>query len=338
MKKLSLPIILTIISLILSSCATMLNSNRTSLTINTSIPCKLVVNKDTVNNYITQKNITVERDKKPLVVTAFNDSLTKTIIIDSKNSFAYWLNLYPNWHLWTGFIIDTKTKKRYTYPTTIYIDLVKKDSSYLTFIPLAKPYDKYLNIIKITPLKSIGIVNPGLEISFERKFSNYFTTQLMASYLFSISVWDLNSDFKSNTKGYRFAIEEKYYFKNSAPIGPYISLEFDYLRNQYHDIVNFSDSNILSVTSNNNYYFDTIGIRKKTYSFNFKLGYQIVIKRFSVDFYAGLGARYKDVVHTDKLKPNDEMEQVSNIRYITNKNGQFWTISTPLNIRLGWTF
>lgn len=341
MKRHITHIILVTFVLTLCSCATMFNSKKTSLTIITSEPSNLIINSDTLKNLSLSNSFTFDRDKKPINVTAFNDSLSKTISIKSKNSFAYWLNLYPNWHLWTGFYIDTKTKKRYTYPKTVYIDFATRDSSYLTYKPLDNSYDKYSNIFKITPLKLVGLINPSIELSYERRTGRSFSTQLMASYLLPISVMDIGNDFKPDIKGFRVSIEEKFYFKKSAPLGPYASFEFNYLNNQYKDIWNFGVKNIYSDTTYNfTNYPDTFGIKKQTFSFNLKLGYQLIVKRLTFDFYAGIGLRYKDVRHFDRINPNDEMEMPRhpNIYYITNREGKYWTVSIPLNVRIGWTF
>lgn len=334
-------IFLLVLVTTLCSCATLFNSKTTSVTIITSEPSKLIINSDTINYLSTCNSYSFERDKKPIIVTAFTDSVSKTISIKSRNSFAYWLNIYPNLHLWTGFYIDTKTKKRYTYPNTVYIDIAAKDSSYLTYKPLDKAFNNYSNIFKITPLKILGTVNPSIELSYERRTSCSFSTQLMASYLLPTSVMDIGVEFKPEIKGFRVAVEQKYYFKKSAMFGPYVSIEFNYLNNQYKDFGYFGVQDIYSDTAyNNTNYPDTFGIKKQTYSLNLKLGYQIIDKRLAIDFYGGIGLRYKDVKHFDRINPNDEMEMPRhpNVFYYTNLEGKYWTVSIPLNIRIGWTF
>lgn len=319
----------------------MFNSKKTSVTILTSEPSNLVFDNDTIKNLSTSKSFSVDRDNKPLIVTAYNDSLKKTAIIESKNSFAYWLNIYPNFHLWTGFLIDTKTKKRYTYPKTVYIDFATKDSSYSNYKPRDTSYSNQSNILKITPFKIIGLFNPSIELSLERKTGKSFSTQIMASYLLPKGIINISTDFKPDIKGFSASIEEKFYFKKSAPIGPYLSFEFNYLKNQYQSIWNFGVKDIYSDTTFNfTNYPDTFGIKKQTYSFNLKLGYQIIDKRLSIDFYGGVGLRYKDVEHYDRINPKDEMEMPRhpNVYYITNREGKYWTVSIPLNIRIGWTF
>ena len=334
-------IFLATIVLILCSCATMFNSKKTSLTIITSKPGSLIIFNDTLKNNAATNVFTVYRDKNPIRLTAFTDSISKTISIKSGNSFAYWLNIYPNLHLWSGFYIDTKTKKRYTYPKTVYIDLAKPDSTYLSYKPLENPYGKYSNIIKITPLKLVDLVNPSIELSYERLTGRSFSTQLMASCLLPINLVGVIKDFNPEIKGFRFSVEEKFYFKKSAPLGPYAGFEFNYLNNQYKDIWNFDVKNTNSGTAYNyTNYSDTFGIKKQTFSFNLKFGYQIITKRLAIDFYAGLGLRYKDVRHFDRINPNDKMEIPGhpNVYYLTNQEGKYWTISIPLNLRIGWTF
>lgn len=274
-----------------------------------------------------------------MLVTAYNDSLTKTIAIMSRNSFAYWLNAWPNWHLWTGFYIDTKTKKRFTYPKTVFIDLNLKDSSYLTYIPLSKKYDVYENTLKITPLKTIALLNPSLELSYERRTGRSFSTQLTASCLLPISIMDLGASFKPSIRGFSAAVEEKYYLKKSAPLGAYVGLELNYLNVQQYEILNFTAKNNNQDTINRNY-SDTFRVKKQTYSFNIKFGYQVIVKRMAIDLYAGLGLRYKDVAHFDRLDPQDPMAlpRHPNIYYLANRNGKYWTVSIPLNMRIGWRF
>lgn len=336
----------------LSSCATMFNAKSVHLKIVTNEPSYLVLKKDTLKYARPVKPVTVDRDHVPIAITVYNDSFTKTVQVKPRNSFAYWLNLYPNLHLWTGFVWDTKTKRRYTYPKTIYIDLRSKDSGYLTFTPGSKlvhqnkflPQSKttvaYSNIFKVTPLQLTELINPSIEFSYERRGSASFSTQFMASYLLPKSLWDMGDDFNPDIKGFSVSAEERYYIRKSAPLGLYAAFEVNYLKNQYRDVSNFGIKNIYSDTSNFVNYPDSFGIKKQRVSFNLKMGYQFIHKRIVFDVYAGLGARYKDVVHFDRINPNDEMEgpRHPNIYYATNLEGKYWTVSIPLNFRVGWMF
>lgn len=332
-------IILASFSFVLYSCATIFNSKITPIKIITSKPSSLVVNNDTLRYSKTSKSrsLSFDRDNQPITITAFTDSLSKTVNVKAKNSFAYWLNFYPTFPFWMGFVIDTKTKKRYTYPKTVYIDFASPDSSYLMYKPLDKPLIEYTNILKITPLKVIDLSNPSIELGYERRTGDKLSTQLTASYLLPKVYWDTNH---LNIKGFQLAIEEKYYLQNSAPFGPYVGLEFSFLKNSFRDIAHFKIKDIAPPPNDYDFYSDSIGVKKQTYSFNLKLGYQFIIKKISLDIYAGLGIRYKDVRHTDRINPNDEMYQAGhpNINDYYIMEGKYWTASVPLNLRIGWVF
>lgn len=90
------------------------------------------------------------------------------------------------------------------------VDFAKKDSSYYTYKQSGKPLMEYTNILKITPLKLVGILNPAIELSYERRTGPNFSTQLMASYLLPMTIMDIGSAFKPDIKGFRVAIEENY--------------------------------------------------------------------------------------------------------------------------------
>jgi len=333
--------VLLILILAFSSCATIFNAKTTYVTVITSSPSKMILEGRTLNYTGTKKIINVERKREPLNITVFNDSLTKTVDIASMNSSAYWLNLYPNLHLWTGFLIDAKTNKRYSYPETVYIDLTKNDGTYLTYKPLDKQYSKYSNILKISPLKMFDLMNASIDLSYERRTGKSLSTQFMVSYLMSNSAWDFGGSYRPNIKGFRIGAEEKYYFKKSANLGSYISFEVNYMKNKYRDIATFGPKYIHGDTTHIFIeYADSIGIKKQTYTFNFKYGYQFILKRLSIDFSTGIGLRYKDVVHTDRINPNDVL--ISRIQFnfenINNQNGNYWTVIFPLSIKIGWTF
>lgn len=341
MNKRIINIVLLILIMSFSSCATIFNAKTTYVTVITNKPSKMILEGRTLNYTGTKKIINVERKKEPLNITVFNDSLTKTVDIASINSFAYWLNLYPSWHLWTGFLIDAKKNKRYSYPETVYIDLAQNDGTYLTYKPLDKKYSKYSNILKLSPLKIYDLMNPSIDLIYERRTGKSLSTQFMVSYLMSNSVWDFGNSFKPEIKGFRVAAEEKYYFRKSANLGPYISFEVNYMKNHYRDIATFGPKYIHGDTTHIfNEYADSIGIKKQTYTFNFKYGYQFILKRLSIDFSAGIGLRYKDVVHTDRINPNDVLvsRYGLNFRNISIQNGKYWTAVFPLSIKIGWTF
>ncbi|WP_017258182.1 hypothetical protein [Pedobacter arcticus] len=178
----------------------------------------------------------------------------------------------------------------------------------------------------------MGITNPAFELSYERRTGQSFSTQLMVSYLLPRTVWDFNRPTIINMNGFRTALEEKLYFKKSAPFGPYLGLEFDYLTSRYDDIRTFSTSYS---------HPDQVSIKKENYSLNFKFGYQLIINRLSFDCFMGFGLRYKNVKHLSTTITNgsdDREPRYFNMFYNYSREGKYTVLSMPLNVRVGWTF
>lgn len=330
MKRHFTTLVLMILTFLLSSCATILNSRKTTLHVYTNQSTALIIDNDTLKNTTTTRTITVDRKEDELKLVVFNDSLTRTLNIKPFNSFAYWANL--SFYYGLGMLVDRKNPKRYGYPKMIYVNLEDNTNEYLPFIPINSVHDKYWNVLKFTPLKLLGITNPAFELSYERRTAQSFSTQVMASYLLPDQLSG-EVGFYPNIKGFRLAVEERFYFKKSAPFGPYIALEVDYLKNRYNTHSHFN----YVLRSHR----DTVGIKKQNISFNFKIGHQFIIKQFSIELYAGLGLRYKNVKHIKNNNPDDEemdSPQHPNVFYITNREGKYSGISIPLNVRIGWTF
>ncbi len=199
----------------------------------------------------------------------------------------------------------------------------------------------YKNILKMTPMKLIGLSNASVELSYERKTGNRFATELMASSILPESILDMGDGFTMNSKGFATAIEEKFYFHGNRTVRQYLSISVQYLHNRYHDIDCFTDQ-ATNYDSLLYYpcYSDTISIKKQTLSFDVKWGLQLTVKRITFDFYSGIGLRYKDVRHYNRMNPDDKMSMPMepNFWYFTNKEGHCWTISMPLNIRIGYAF
>ena len=122
-----------IVSLFMTSCATIINQPYKNVKVYTTEPSRIIHRYDTIKTVNNKANLWAERKNEILSIVAMTDSITKTIEIKPRNSFAYWLNIYPTPLFWTGFLIDKNNPKRYSYPNRIYInsaDTISKDYSY----------------------------------------------------------------------------------------------------------------------------------------------------------------------------------------------------------------
>ncbi len=113
-------VIVYIILISLSSCATILNKSTQNITVHTKGTQKVIIGKDTL---VPQKNkirLTVNRSKNPLNITLLKDSVFQKTEIQSGNSFAYYSNIYFNSGI--GMLVERKNPKRFGYPSAISLN------------------------------------------------------------------------------------------------------------------------------------------------------------------------------------------------------------------------
>lgn len=196
-------------------------------------------------------------------------------------------------------------------------------------------HDSFSNLIKITPLKLLGTDNPGVELAYEKVLNENFSLQLMASYLYITVGSSTNKAMKTNDFNYRFSVEPKFYIDGIAPNGMYFSFETNYMNKKVRKILDFKDY------TPEGSYEDTVLVFKQTLTFNMKLGHQFSRNRLTMEIYMGLGLRYKDVRHLEKIDPDSELDDdfwIVNITGITYGEGNKWTAVVPLNMKIGYIF
>lgn len=339
MRTHCLSYILLMSTIVFSSCATILNRKSTNIHVVTNIPATISLPAATSKGEVTNSYFAVKRSKMPLTITAFNDTISKTVSVIPGNSFAFWCNLNYFPYGLVGFIVDWKNPKRYTYPRNIYLDLSKRGNTYERLIPVPKEYQKYQYIVSITPLKIIDLSNPAIQITGEKKIGSSLSGGLSFGYLLP---GYKSGNVAPKTKGITSGAMLKWFTHHSAPQGFYTAMGFYYLANSYRATEGFRHTSPDSTAPGLPYnYTDTFTIHKQTYTINLMMGYQRIYKRFSVDVYAGLGVRFKNVVYTDRKFPGDSpsfFRNLFNFLYPKNQQGKYSALSVPLNIRLGWTF
>lgn len=196
-------------------------------------------------------------------------------------------------------------------------------------------------IIKFTPLKLIGISNASVELSYERSTGRNFSTQLMISRLLNRSPWHLEDALHPHINGYRGAIEERLYFSGTSPAGAYIGLEIDFLHSKYKESWNYD---LMQQTSDSTFsivrYEDTLGVKKQNLTINLKFGYQSGGSKLAFDVYLGFGLRHKNVRYEGKTYPEKDIvkQQHPNFFKFSSAEGKYWTISIPLNFKIGYSF
>ncbi|MEZ4995859.1 MAG: hypothetical protein R2824_35915 [Saprospiraceae bacterium] len=142
--------------LLCSSCATLFNPRTERIDIITTEPARIVVFQDTFHQIDQRARLQVPRSMQPLRVEVITDSVSNDFFIGSKNSFAYWINIYFNYGL--GMLIDSDSPKRYSYPSLVYIDPLQANGQYHLIDPdghlnqwHARLYLPYLNFFHLQP-------------------------------------------------------------------------------------------------------------------------------------------------------------------------------------------
>ena len=193
----------------------------------------------------------------------------------------------------------------------------------------------YKNQIKISPVRLITAIR-GIQISYERQFSDKFSTQLTANYIVDV----LPYHFLNLTKmtGYSLGVEQKYFLNKTENKAGYLSADFTFLKSNFDMVHSFGYPPIGD--SLRNFYSDTIGVNRKTFTFSFKYGFQYYLKHFVFDVNVGLGLRYRDVTHANKLHRGGDWEKrlepsAPDELFI---NGQYFTFNIPLGLKIGYIF
>jgi len=66
----------------------------------------------------------------------------------------------------------------------------------------------YFNQLKFAPLKLLGAVNPGVELSYERRYKSRWSSQIAGTYLLPRPVYAPDG-VDPDKKGFKIAIEQK---------------------------------------------------------------------------------------------------------------------------------
>jgi len=134
--------IILFVLIFFSSCASVLNQPVQSVFISkdkniqsVSVPKSLSTDSSLSKNDVA-KVYYVERNKKPLAVELQLDSAKKTVFLQSRNSTAYWVNIYFNYGL--GMLVDKDNRKRYAYPRRNYFIVKDTMIKRVAFAPIKK--------------------------------------------------------------------------------------------------------------------------------------------------------------------------------------------------------
>ena len=105
------------------SCTTLMHQRTVGINIYSDVDSALVCMKDTNECYVMPATIDLVRSKSDIELIVKKDTLTKTVILDSRLSTAFWLGNMFNGSGVVGYAIDLTNPKRFTYPKNNYVSL-----------------------------------------------------------------------------------------------------------------------------------------------------------------------------------------------------------------------
>lgn len=185
----------------------------------------------------------------------------------------------------------------------------------------------YRNQLKLSASKIINILNPGIDVSYERLHNDKFSTLFSAGVATNIIGRPFN-----HLRGYNATMEEKYFVSRKNTSAKYFSLLLNYSAIKYQETTSGIDS------INNLKIVDTFTIARKSTALAFTYGIQYFKKHFVLDINVGAGLKYRTVKHYDRIFDYDGPREPFDLFRAANVERTGFTLYVPVNIQFGYRF
>jgi len=198
----------------------------------------------------------------------------------------------------------------------------------------------YKNQIYFSPIKTVNLLNPGFEFSYEREYGR-FSSQISLAYLvdcFHITPYE-------NYNGYRIMFEEKLFHFKRKHFRQYFSLGIGYYSASMINTAYFVPKDIewdddLYYESQ---YKDIFNLNRTGVLIDAKYGMQFLIKHFRIDFCFGLGVIIHNITHSNRINPEDKMisPRHPNAYYMMEYEGKHAMPNFPIfpyTLKIGYAF
>jgi len=197
---------------------------------------------------------------------------------------------------------------------------------------------EYKNQIKFSPIRMINLLNPGFELSYERKNGRKFSTQISVAYLVDC----IQTTQHEKYSGYRILLEEKLFHFNYKFFKQYVSLETGYYAVNMISSANFMPKGI---DRNDDLYFnskyeDIFNMNRTGIIVNSKYGVQFLIKRLTFDTNIGFGIIIHNITHSNRLNPDDKWMPSSHTFFynLMVREGKRLMPNFPFTFKVGYLF
>lgn len=194
--------------------------------------------------------------------------------------------------------------------------------------------------IKFSPIRTVNMFSPGLELSYEMNHHR-FSTQISGAYLIDMFGTVPRG---SNLNGYRFGIEEKLFIKVfKRAFRMYLSAEYIYSEVDMGLEASFIPSEYFEEdwdVQEANAYWATCDLNRKSNIGNIKYGVQFSRGCFVLDIAIGFGAMHQNVKHFNKRDPKDKYDSHFHdiITPLFYQEGKYFVFNFPISVKVGFTF
>jgi hypothetical protein len=332
-----------LILLLFSSCATIFNKKTCKVNFITKPGGSRIIYKDSI--YDSPVTLNVKRSKEPLRITQVYDTLKKDYIIKASPNAQF---LYCNLAGISGilffvpvpYIVDLTNPKRFYYGSNLELNLY--DTVTVIRPKILKGYynafhDGYQkipkgpgkNTLKFSPLNLADFYFPAIQVSYERLLLKKLSAQVQFGYI-------IPSSYKDQA-GFKISAELREYLNYRKYAASYLGFEIFYSNTHYHYDGYFNSP---QDTFHLNGYTDRVKIAKQFCGFNLKFGRQYTFQHFVFEWFFGIGAKYRDVVESERDHPDDVANRPKdfNFWYVGNQPGKSLTVSIPINFKIGYRF
>lgn len=154
----------------------------------------------------------------------------------------------------------------------------------------------YRNQLKVSPMRLLDPVNPGVEVHYERVLSPRYSAELTYGYM--TPAVSLRPTLREPYKGTRLGLEVKRTGKELDAFREYWSAEVVHnnSRAQEEEQIGIDSTDTQGI-------YHTFEIHKKTTTLNIKWGVQRREGRVVFDVGMGVGVKYRDIQHTGRQTP-----------------------------------
>lgn len=202
------------------------------------------------------------------------------------------------------------------------------------------------NKIFFAPLNLFDVINPSVQVGYERILSNKFSFQIEGGLIMKRSVIGFivtaidDYPYWFTNKGFKIRSELKYYLWGRNR--PYLSGELFYTKNNsnVNDLFIVSDTSFkypIERPEGTNAYEDFFSQEKQRFGINLKFGLEVGRKnRIVFEPHIGIGIVYRSTEHYNRMNNNDGL--LDDVISFSNKRGNMLIFNLPLNFKLGYKF